>query len=176
MKKRNGKFSLLLGGLLFTASAQSAVISTAISAVDFGSPSSFAFNFTTPVLPVTGLVSWTADVSGELIDGTTDGISMSPLSGSIFEFLIDGISVGSDTLGTLTSDFTGSYSGFYDCGAGCSSLGINIHFTGSGGGDTYSNVSTSFVVLEHSVTVPEPGVVAMIGLGLVGLGFTRRGL
>jgi hypothetical protein len=161
---------LLTGWLWFGASAQAAFISSSIGVTDSDVPSSFSFFFLTPIAPLTGLVSWSADVTGTLTDFTGDGVSAAPLGASLFEFLIGGTVVGIDDLGTVTSSFADTYSGIFDCGIGCSSLSLAIHFTGSGNGDSYA-ISTTLNAV--AATVPEPGILALLAIGLAGLAFRR---
>jgi hypothetical protein len=162
---------LLTGWLWFGASAQAAVISPSLSFTDLGEPSAFSFSLFTPIAPLTGLVSWSADVTGTLTDFTGEGVSAAPLGASLFEFLIGGTVVGIDDLGTVTSSFADTYSGIFDCGIGCSTLSLAIHFTGSGNGDSYA-ISTTLNAV--AATVPEPGILALLAVGLACLAFRRR--
>jgi hypothetical protein len=173
MKKQLATLGLLLSTLGFAGSAQSALINAIVSVTDFDAPTNFSFTFAVPV-SLTGPVSWTADVSGLLTDGGSDGISMAPFGSSIYEFLIDGVLLGTDSLGTLTSDYAANYNGFYNCGLGCLFLELRIHFAASGGDDFYSNISGRLEVIESDASVPEPGVAALFCLGLAGIGFMRR--
>jgi hypothetical protein len=164
---------LLMGSLWVAAPAHAApgdVIVGFVRISDFDTPSPFSFSFTFPTT-LTGLVSWSANVSGTLTDFTADGISAAPLGGSIFGFLIGGTVVGTDDLGTVSSSFADNYSGIFDCVSGCLTLGLDIHFMGSGGGDVYGMLSGLNVV---AAVIPEPGVLVLLVIGLACLAFRRR--
>ena len=90
MKKaiRNAAGLLLLGGLWVAQAAQAGSISVITNTTDAGAPSDFGFTLFTPIPVLTGLVSWSADVSGTLIDGGRDGVSLAPFGPSIYQFII----------------------------------------------------------------------------------------
>jgi PEP-CTERM motif-containing protein len=160
-------------GLAFAPQAEADFINFGIGVATGSNPVGFSFLFSTPTT-LTGLVSYSGTLGVTLTDIIQDGISVSPVGGFILQGLINGTGVGNDTLGTLTANLASQtvFSGMFDCGAGCNTLSVLVNFTLSA--HDSAAFSGGFTVVPASV--PEPGTLLLLGIGLAGLLFARMRL
>jgi hypothetical protein len=156
------------------------VLTLSVAATDFGAPSTFGFAIISPLSPpITTPAIGRLDIAGSFADGADDGGSATPANLQIAKALINGTGVAS--LGPAATfnpfvDVYGPFSGTYnfDCtllpGGQCDSFGLEIGFTGSGDGDSYS-----FSARHEVNPVPEPATLLLLGSGIIGLaGFSRK--
>ena len=103
-----------------------------------------------------------------------NGISVSPVGGFILGGFINGIAVGNDALGTLTTNLASQtvFSGTFNCGAACNTIALLLHFTLSPDDSVF--FVGNFTVVPASV--PEPGTLFLLGIGFAGLLFARMRL
>jgi hypothetical protein len=157
------------------------VINASIGVVDNGAPSGFSFTFVAPLAPSINLPAvGRLDIEGSFADGASDGGSATPLfTSAIAQATIEGSGVadagpaatfnpGVDVYGPFSSTYN------FDCtllpDGQCDSFDLQISFTGSGGGDSYS-----FSARHEINPVPEPATLFLLGSGFLGLmGFGRK--
>ena len=160
------------GSLAFAAPAHSDFINVGINTFNTTSnPATFSFLFTAPTT-LSGLVSFTGTLFVNLSDVNGGGVSVLPVGGFLMQGLLDAAPVGNDTLGALTADFAPAmvFSGYFDCGAGCSTLSLLINFTLSPG--DIAAFAGDFTVVR--ATVPEPGTLLLLAIGLGGFLLARK--
>ena len=174
---------LLAAGIALTAPAASAVIidtiDLTVSATDFAAPSEFLFSTTKPLGPVSGQFQSLLSIVGTLTDstGNPDDVGVAAVDAFLVTGIIDGMplvtGVGAGALGG------GPYGPFSvatmidaaDFGGSIESFAVQLRFLGSGDGDSYS------FTVSHSLSTlaaPEPASMALLGMGVLGAGFSRR--
>jgi hypothetical protein len=89
------------------------------------------------------------------------------------EGLLNGVSLGTDSLGPLTADLalTSILSGTYDCGLGCNVMSLSVHFTLP---NEEAATFRALFVAEEVRTVAEPRSIALLLLGLMLLAAAPR--
>ena len=158
-------------GFAFAQQAQADFINFGLTVNNLSaSPIAVSYLLTAPTT-LTGLVSYSGTLGATLMDNARDGVSVSPMGGFIMQGLLNGIPVGQDALGTLTASLASQivFSGTFDCGAGCNTMSVLMNFVLS----SHDNVQFSGNFTVVSASVPEPGTLLLLGIGLVGLLIAR---
>lgn len=165
-------------------------ISYGIAIVDFGAPSSFAFVFSTPIVPTPGPTLVRSSVSGGLTDQTGDGVSLTPTGtdddgDTVIELQINEagaplVNMGVDIGGAAVFG-PGAAGALYPYGpvsipfqlgptpGPYTSLTSTVRFMLSGGGDI-----AALTGYAEIITVPEPSTLALAGFGALALLVARR--
>lgn len=160
---------------------------------DFGAPSSFLFNFSTPILPITGPNAVEGYIVGSITDATGDGVAITPTQpdrdgDGIPEVQIAelgspatnmGIDVGPITAATWTAPagtvyqygLTGEIPKFGPGPGPWDSLSATVAFSLTGGSDVAALVGHMSAAPK---SVPEPGLAFAIGLVPMILRRSRR--
>lgn len=157
-------------------------IAYGLAVTDFGAPSSFAFIFSTPIVPVGTPNVVDASIVGGLTDFTGDGASITPtlldmdgdtiaevqvaeVFGPLTNMGVDvgpSLVVGAGPAGALTSYGSHTFGPIAGPGPGpWTGLQTTTAFSLSGGGDIVS--LTGFA----QIVIPEPASMGLMGLGLM---------
>lgn len=148
-----------------------------ISVTDFGGASTFLFSFTTPIVSTGPSTTVSASLDGTLTD---DDRGESPGVVSITDLLQKGeVGTGVPPMTNMGVDLSslGATIGPKSGPSGTwSVLRVEAGFTLSGGGDgaMLNGVASINATQPPTGQVPEPTTLALIGLGLAGIGYRRQ--
>jgi hypothetical protein len=113
------------------------------------------FNLSTDVDDKSITMSRSGGVS--FSQSTFNGFSFTDVNGTIEDFV------------AVTVDASTTLVGFDASRVSFTADSLYLNFEGLSGGDLFAKVNVSF-----TSAVPEPSIIALFGLGLVGIGFARR--
>lgn len=170
-------------------------VSYGLAVTDFGAPSSFGFSISSPIAAVTAPTEVIASIDGGLNDFTGNGVSITPTladsdGDSFAEVQVASAGVPLENMGVdvglaaslgpgpagaqyvygpYTTPITvGPSNGPY------TTLKVDVGFMLSGGGDIAALTGRAEIAEDGGI-VPEPGSLALAGLGLTLLGVARWG-
>lgn len=154
-------------------------IGAAMALIDLGTPSTFGFTFSTPIVTTVGPQYLKLTLGGSCTDGSPTGggcsASLAPAGlGFLAAASLNGVPLtfGGGAFGTATSGGSASFATtiFTTIQPGGSTvLDLHLDFMGSGGEDAYA-----FTLRADVTPVPEPSTYALLAAGLGVLGFVAR--
>lgn len=155
------------------------IITSAISVLDFAAPSNFNFFFSLPIVPTIGPVTLKLTLGGSCTDNNNNGCSATPnlASGFLANGLLDGVvKISGGNLFSGPAGGSGSFASTVftvNLPAGpYNTLGLDLGFLGSGGGDAIS--FTLGVEVVNAVSAPGSLALAALAIGAAGLASRRR--
>jgi hypothetical protein len=128
--------------------------------------SSYTFSSSRPLsqLSLSFWYSVPGDNNGQVSFASSGVVSLGDTPGNAFEFLVNNPGASSGGTGAFDKSFFGSV---YDLGAGMYTITLST------AGHLLDGLKVDDVTIT-TTAVPEPGSLAIMGLGLAGLGFMRK--
>ncbi len=174
-----GNFTIIEGLTNFSLNAtldSDPSISYGIAVTDFGTPSTFSFTFSVPIVPIGFPNVVSTSIAGAMVDLTGDGVSVAPVGVSAFLQVAElgAPSQSFGDVGPAVSYPAGAQGALYTYGAFATgpasgpgpgpwtSLSLRLDFTASGNGDVV-------VLAGFASIVPEPTSGSLLFLGVLGL-------